>query len=533
MTLPAAEVGRLATRGVPRDTPALRSALESRVRAAEIRPRELAPAAVLVVRRADVDAPLSGAGWDHACRARLAELAARAARPENGVVAEGAEAVLFRDEAELLACLAADLARGAAGRRWWWRLLLGRFGSTPADLLAGQPEAAPAVLAELHAWDRAAAVLETFDADDVVTVLHALARAHDAPALAAVAVELAAAFAPGGFEPGAPGAPETGADERPEYPRLTRRETPAALTRAPAAAPDVTGARAPAPASGEGGVRLADARRLLLRTALRLHARPASARGEAFAGELRRSAPMLRRALDRSVPAASDSAATAPRTPSAPGHVDPVEPRPPRPLDPAAADTVAEAQTTASRDAPPAPPARTARSSPPPRADAAAWEDGVTTGLAGVFMLVNAIAWLDLPDDERVAAELGAWGVLEALARDLLGDPPPDAVWEVLALLAGREPGVALHSPYTRGWLTRSLPAVRARLAEALEVDGDAVAAELLIRWGTVHVTRTHVDVVLTLDAISLRVRRAGLDADPGWMPFYGRVIRLHFEDAL
>ncbi|HEY5247092.1 MAG TPA: hypothetical protein VIJ15_01380, partial [Dermatophilaceae bacterium] len=49
-------------------------------------------------------------------------------------------------------------------------------------------------------------------------------------------------------------------------------------------------------------------------------------------------------------------------------------------------------------------------------------------------------------------------------------------------------------------------------------------------RAGTVHVSRTHVDVVFPINAIDLCVRAAGLDQDPGWVPALGRVVLVHFE---
>jgi len=47
---------------------------------------------------------------------------------------------------------------------------------------------------------------------------------------------------------------------------------------------------------------------------------------------------------------------------------------------------------------------------------------------------------------------------------------------------------------------------------------------------GRLYVTSSHVDVVIPLDCIDLRVRRAGLDRDPGWLPSHGRVVYFHFE---
>ena len=45
-----------------------------------------------------------------------------------------------------------------------------------------------------------------------------------------------------------------------------------------------------------------------------------------------------------------------------------------------------------------------------------------------------------------------------------------------------------------------------------------------------VFVTSTHVDVVVSLEDVSLPVRLAGLDRDPGWQPLLGRVVLFHFE---
>jgi hypothetical protein len=43
--------------------------------------------------------------------------------------------------------------------------------------------------------------------------------------------------------------------------------------------------------------------------------------------------------------------------------------------------------------------------------------------------------------------------------------------------------------------------------------------------------TRTHVDVVFGHCDADVRIRAAGLDTDPGWVPWLGRVIQFHFTD--
>ena len=219
--------------------------------------------------------------------------------------------------------------------------------------------------------------------------------------------------------------------------------------------------------------------------------------------------------------------------------------------------------------------------------------DGVGTDLAGVLYLLNAFRRLDLPASLEQAwppgLELGHWALLDAVARGLLtAEPGPrrpvdlaaDPLWGALAVLAGRDPGAPIggrcrgrhehclpgswaasgdgpngHGPPAtapggngrrpggrplgplmapvggcpRRWLTVGVPFLRRWLAEAMGLPAGAVAAELL-RTGRLYVTATHVDAVLRLDDISLPVRIAGLDADPGWCPQLGRVVQFHFE---
>lgn len=288
------------------------------------------------------------------------------------------------------------------------------------------------------------------------------------------------------------------------------------------------------------------------------------------------------------------------------------------------------------------------------------FEDGVATEVAGIFYLINLMTSLDLPDcfeeDWRLASRVGAWGVLEAIARGLLGEAghlAADPVWRVLAVLAGREPDEppgrgytgthelrppaswpVLHeaavmqmevlpllhtlvplphtvvplphegAPLPRGvvrgplgvaplphgvewqphepgshqsglaamrieadlhrgevdllrnkgerqphgvesqqhglvhgglarWTALALPYLRLRLAQGLGLDParpEELPPLLLLRPGRVHVTTTHVDVVLDLASISMPVRVSGLDRDPGWLPAFGRVVQFHFH---
>ena len=52
----------------------------------------------------------------------------------------------------------------------------------------------------------------------------------------------------------------------------------------------------------------------------------------------------------------------------------------------------------------------------------------------------------------------------------------------------------------------------------------------LVRRQGWVSLSKTHVEVWMPLSEIDLRIRRAGLDIDPGWVPWLGQVIRFHYD---
>jgi hypothetical protein len=54
--------------------------------------------------------------------------------------------------------------------------------------------------------------------------------------------------------------------------------------------------------------------------------------------------------------------------------------------------------------------------------------------------------------------------------------------------------------------------------------------ATLVLRPATIGFSATHADVFFRLSDADLRVRRAGLDLDPGWVHWLGRVVMFHYE---
>jgi hypothetical protein len=72
-------------------------------------------------------------------------------------------------------------------------------------------------------------------------------------------------------------------------------------------------------------------------------------------------------------------------------------------------------------------------------------------------------------------------------------------------------------------WLTRSRRHLRRHVHIGL--------ASLVVRQARVAITPTHADVFFRLNTADVRVRKAGLDIDPGWVPWFGRVVTFHYED--
>jgi hypothetical protein len=224
---------------------------------------------------------------------------------------------------------------------------------------------------------------------------------------------------------------------------------------------------------------------------------------------------------------------------------------------------------------------------PPPAGDAEPWEvrifappvdeARVASGACGVFFLVNVLRSMDffrlLDEHFGVAPVVGGWGWVELAARALLGPDAAgladDPLWRLLAEVDGREPealpgagfppvsidrlpdpwielfGGAPPAPEPspllgmegsaelRRFLDLVTPVLRARIGAALRAagadPGEGLESALFRREGTVGATRTHVDVHMGVDQVTLPVRLAGLDANPGWVPELARVVTFSF----
>lgn len=155
--------------------------------------------------------------------------------------------------------------------------------------------------------------------------------------------------------------------------------------------------------------------------------------------------------------------------------------------------------------------------------------------------------WCDPPGREDFPAR-----VLRAATRRLRLDPT-DPIFAVLRVTPGnprrRPPPVPATwtDPRLAPPRGRPAPELATSLAAARRLDGQAALfltaarrwlrrvarlglADLVLRPARLSVSATHVDVHFRLGDCDIRVRRVGLDLDPGWLPWFGRVVAFHYE---
>ena len=96
-------------------------------------------------------------------------------------------------------------------------------------------------------------------------------------------------------------------------------------------------------------------------------------------------------------------------------------------------------------------------------------------------------------------------------------------------VLAVRREGDAGGAPAGPPDLVMLLRTLHLAAARVLRAGGRLSLRALVLRPARVSATRTHLDLLFDHQLADLRVRRAGLDVDPGWIPWLGLVIRFHY----
>ena len=513
-----------------RDALMTRLLAERAIDSAGLRPAGLPASAIVCVRRIRVAAARRAAGdlrpWMPDARAQVADALRMGARPLASPPPANAAAIVFMDEAELLASLVHDYARGH-GDAWWWRALL---GSPPTDALLRDLliEAAPIVPAAVDLLERRGG------APDLGAALPPPACGR---AIEAVAVAFGVARPQAGRGPDHDCGPAQSIAATPE-PGAIREALRAARLR------DVD--------------RLEPVQRALIGAALLLHRAPALARAPGvFAAVLRtleRSAgppiePGVSGFLDSRGSRGGPARAVEPLVPSPPGHGR-SRARDERDADTRATDrNEATPSPTPSGDRLPARvQAEDARALDVRTAvHAAAVRDAgtdrnheavepvaietVASACAGVLYLVNVAIRGGLYADFTEPASTGAldipMGDFLALAGERICGAAlrDDKAWGILSTLSGR----STEEP--RGVLDDgTFEALRRTAAFALDMAPDDALGLLCCRPGRIVLTPTRLDAFFALETHPLSIRMGGLDRNPGWVPAAGRFMEFVYE---
>ncbi|ACB35313.1 conserved hypothetical protein [Leptothrix cholodnii SP-6] len=170
---------------------------------------------------------------------------------------------------------------------------------------------------------------------------------------------------------------------------------------------------------------------------------------------------------------------------------------------------------------------------PPHRTAAPGWPAATLarSRCAGLLFLLPVLARLGIVDACE-AAGLDCATFARAVLRSVLQRlrvPPDDPAWALAENPSGR--------------VTPALPPDALRLAHAWRHDtqrwlrragggGGLGLARLVLRPGQMALTATHADIHFRLADADLRVRRLGLDIDPGWLPWFGRVVAFHYSSG-
>lgn len=150
--------------------------------------------------------------------------------------------------------------------------------------------------------------------------------------------------------------------------------------------------------------------------------------------------------------------------------------------------------------------------------DAAAWAALATRagGLLFVLPVLQRLGFAEWqaahPDEPLCAAVLHQ--LLHRLAL-----PPDDPAWALVASLPAPVGGVPAL------WVEHWVTAVRSHLRRQARIG----LASLCLRPAHLRWSPSHLDVHFALASADLRVRRLGLDVDPGWLPWLQRVVAFHF----
>lgn len=154
-----------------------------------------------------------------------------------------------------------------------------------------------------------------------------------------------------------------------------------------------------------------------------------------------------------------------------------------------------------------------------------------------------ASAWMHTPDaidaPTRVGGLLFLLPVLERVGLPAWLQTHPDAGGALPAQIIGEllhrlrvtdeDPAWSLGRPAAGEDERRQAAHWLAACRRHLRVTIGIGPASLCLCPAQLVITPTHADVWLAFDQLDLRIRRSGLDIDPGWLPWFGRVVHFHY----
>jgi hypothetical protein len=543
------------------DRLAARQQIERALQTVALRPIGLPRDAILIVRHIK-SRHAGAAGWEQAVNTRLDQLARQAAHPIEGVVPAHAEAVIFADRAELLACLAADWCAGVVRSQWWWQSLLRGDNVTRAvsDAWLAAPEVIPLALQRLAARQKTIVFVQRLSDTQVQSFLQAVVRTFGLYQLSSTVAEISAM-------------------------EWIDREV---ITVSPAPAPPWQ------PWMQTRIEYLSPDRQVLLAVGLMLTAVPSIVRSASFASDVKawhdasRTTPQI--PPDVSTP-------VSPATPSAPLTIESIamsqveatlNTLTVQPEESVNAEPSLRGARLTTRQSPsdqhdtPAVSESILRPSPTPEAAALLtpystpdMTDGkqsqieIETEFGGVCYFINLGLFLNLYGDFTTplqpGLDLSIWDFIALVTQELCGEEVThDPIWPLLAQLADRAedepPGANFNPPgdWIRGfsrliewshvpaeastpaesssslpkptsWLVDLMSIVRLRLQLALGVNDDELPRYFKQRARIV-VSALNFDAYFALADLPIEIRLSGLDRDPGWVPAAGRRVRFHYD---
>ena len=548
------------------DRLAAQQKLERALRATSLRPASLPRDAIFIVQHITTR-PVGTAGWVQAVRARLDQLVREAVRPINDTVPANAQAVIFLDRSELLACLAADWCSGEVVMHWWWQILLSHIevADVVIKVWLQSPECIPMALQWLEVkhssvpfvWklsDKGAhqmmdKLVQTYGLYELLPFINQDTTNHPVGKLSAE--------------------------------KSVRTKLIDEISN--------SGSRVYAPwqrwIQDSSADRLSSDRQLLLGVGLMLQHAPSIVRTASFARQVKDwqssvnyfqfnetvfesqgPAQLTENFLtDSTVTFAAKSEIMSPSTvdpcsgtienlsvnhadvEAGESHLDvstefsPIDAKSEivsRPtvdqISPSKENiplTYMHIDASEKREG--------ASAEPSPMIENSTIE--IESQFGGICYFINLGLYLDLYGDFtrplQPGIDLPIWDFVALIAQQIVGDEVThDPIWSLLAQLAGRAedepPGAHFDPPWHRSlrvWLDGLMLTLRPRLQSALGVDIEELP-RFFTQPARIVVTPTCLDVYFALADLPIEIRLSGLDRDPGWVPAAGKFIGFHYE---